>query len=364
MNVELHRELSSELVAEIRDYLVNCTQPIGDHDPRWLHVLRDAMGHQPFVLLAKRGGDVVGYLPLAGVSSRLFGRYLVSLPYLNYAGVVADDEAVTAALLEEANRLAVRLDVSYLECRHGQGVELPEVLGHERTDKVRMVMDLPDSADELWSDLKAKVRNQIRKAEKFDLQIAFGRHELLDGFYDVFSENMRDLGTPVYPKRLFEAVLDQFRDEAELVLVTQKGERDNEAVSGALLMHQAGGQVTPATGQVPSASCLRRHNKTNANMWMYHRMLVRAIERGNVRFDFGRSTPPTGDGQASSGTYRFKKQWGAEPEVSRWQYVLRKGELNAVRPDHPKYRRKIETWQKLPVWVTRVVGPMVVRGIP
>ena len=90
---------------------------------------------------------------------------------------------------------------------------------------------------------------------------------------------------------------------------------------------------------------------------MYHHLLCRAIERGAGRFDFGRSSE-------DSGTYRFKKQWGALPIPTVWQYHVRRGDINAVRPDSPKYKRRIETWQKLPVWVTRLVGPSIVRGIP
>ncbi len=92
-------------------------------------------------------------------------------------------------------------------------------------------------------------------------------------------------------------------------------------------------------------------------MWMYHKLLERAIERGSEEFDFGRSS-------TDSGTYRFKKQWGAKPQPTVWQYHLRHGDIDAVRPDSPKYRRRIETWQKLPVWLTRLIGPPIVRGIP
>ncbi len=319
-----------------------------EHDPRWLRVLEEGLGHRPYALLAESDlGNVRGYLPLALVQSALFGRFLVSLPYLNQAGILADSASTAQQLLDKAVELAERHNVQYLELRHASNVLDVETFTHRRDDKVLMILDLPPEDAQLDQQIGAKVRNQVRKGDKFDLVLHFGGRELLDRFYEVFSVNMRDLGTPVYPRKLFASILDQFSDEAELAVVTQH----DRPLAVALLMHQ-GGQT-----QVPSASSLRSFSHTNANMWMYRRLLSRAIERGSVRFDFGRSSP-------DSGTHRFKKQWGALEHPTTWQYVLRRGELGAVRPDSPKMQRRINAWRKLPVWVTRLVGPAIVRGIP
>ena len=352
--IQLLSTIDDATAAGLRDWLGRRGAGI-EHDPRWLAVLRDSLGHRPVALIARDdAGRFRGWLPMVSVSSRLFGRFLVSLPYLNRGGVVADDEKTAAALLDEADSLAARMRVQYLELRQADEPLRHPMLNARREDKVNMMLGLPAEGDpdSLWSAIGSKVRNQVRKGDKHGLAIRFGGVELLDGFYDVFAENMRDLGTPVYPRKLFACILDCFAREAELALVTSEG----VPAAGALLLHERereGGGTT----QVPSASCLRRFNATNANMWMYHRVLLRAMERGSARFDFGRSTP-------DSGTYRFKKQWGAKPEPTTWQYHVRYGELGAMRPDHPKMRRRVEAWQRLPVWVTRMVGPRIVRGIP
>jgi serine/alanine adding enzyme len=158
---------------------------------------------------------------------------------------------------------------------------------------------------------------------------------------------MRDLGTPVFGLGLFRAILEEFAGKAELCVVRSGG----RAAAAALLLHGWG--VT----EVPSASSLRQFNNTCANMLMYWNLLIRAIERAQDVFDFGRSTP---DGN----TYKFKKQWGAEPLPADWQYYLRAGEASDMRPDNPRYRRLIRVWQHLPVGVTRLIGPAIVRGIP
>lgn len=339
----------------------------GEHDPRWLSILNQALGHQPLMLLARdAGGKLVGYLPLALVSSRLFGRFLVSLPYLNRGGLVCMDPAVTAELIDHACQCADRFDVDYLELRQGQPIEHARLTG-KREDKVRMVLDLPADAEQLWKDLDPKVRNQIRKGDKHELTIRWGGLELLGDFYQVFAVNMRDLGTPVYSRQLFARIISQLSGGAELGVVDCQG----RAVAGAMLIHTPGRQshgadhrggdalVLPGPGstQVPSASCLRAFNHTNANMWMYHHLLQRAMERGSRQFDFGRSSE-------GSGTYRFKKQWGALPVPTVWQYYQRRGDITRMRPDNPRHQRHIAIWQRLPVWLTRCVGPCIVRGIP
>jgi hypothetical protein len=108
---------------------------------------------------------------------------------------------------------------------------------------------------------------------------------------------------------------------------------------------------------VPSAACLRAFNPTCANMLMYWNLLERSIQRGQKVFDFGRCTK-------DSGSFRFKNQWGAKPEPATWQYYQREGRSSDMRPDNPRYQRLIRIWQRLPVQVTRFIGPAIVRGIP
>lgn len=315
-------------------------------DPRWLTVLRDGLGHQTYAIEATAAGRTCGLLPVAFVSSVLFGRFLVSLPYLNSNGVVADAADVQTALVDRAVTLADELGVRYLELRHEARVDHP-ALTAALTTKVHMRLALPGSAEALWAGYDPKVRNQVRKGEKHGLAVVWGGAELLDPFYAVLSHNMRDLGTPVYGRGLFRAILGTFPDRAELCVV-RAGDR---SVAAALLLHGDG--VT----EVPTASSLREFNPTCANMLMYRHLLDRAVGRGQRVFDFGRST-------ADGPTFKFKKQWGAEPHPAVWQYAVRSGEAADMRPENPRYQRAVRIWQRLPLPLTRYLGPHIVRGIP
>jgi FemAB-related protein (PEP-CTERM system-associated) len=292
-------------------------------------------------------GRTIGRLPLAFVRSRIFGRFLVSLPFINTGGVVAADDAVARQLVDQAVALADKLDVRYLELRHERPIEHPRLTGRNES-KVHMRLRLPATADELWQHLKAKVRNQVRKGESQPgAEAHWGRQELLDEFYDIFSHNMRDLGTPTFGKPLFKAILDEFSNEAELCVV-RHGLRP---VAAAVLVHGDG------TTAVPNAGSLRRYNATNANMLMYWKLLERAVQRGSRVFDFGRST-------IDSNTFRFKRQWGAEPYPAVWQYYVRRGTIGDLRPDNPKFRLAIQAWRRMPLALSRWIGPSIACRIP
>jgi FemAB-related protein (PEP-CTERM system-associated) len=316
------------------------------HDPRWLSILAKGLRHVAFQLCASRDGEIVGILPLVLVKSVLFGRYLVSLPYLNSGGVLAESPSVGTRLIDRAVELAGQHNVRFLELRHENSWAHKDFTA-ARTDKLHMRLDLPPTVEELRARLRAKVRNQVRKGEGQNFEILWGSEELLPDFYRIFSHNMRDLGTPAFGHSLFREILAAFGAEAEICLLRL----GTTPVAAALLVHGK------HTTDVPSASCLRQYNSTNANMYMYWRLLCRAVERGQKRFDFGRSSP-------GSGTYRFKEQWGARPMPSVWQYYIRKGDIDQMRPDNAKFGRLIRIWRRLPLPLTRLIGPAIVRGIP
>ncbi len=321
--------------------------PHSDRDPRWLLVLRDGLKQEPFLLEAIRQGQTVGYLPLALVSSWLFGRFLVSLPYLSTVGVITEEPEVAERLVDEAIELAGQTRSRFLELRQERAWDHPE-LPEEMSAKVHMRLTLPEGGSEaLWDSLKSKVRSQVKKGLQNEFSVAFGGQELLEDFYGIFARNMRDLGTPVYGQSLFRSMLRHFVDQAELCVL-----RDGSTpIAGAVLIHG------PYTSVVPSASSIRDYNSKNCNMVLYWHMMARVADRGGRIFDFGRST-------AEGPTHKFKKQWGAVESPSIWQYHRLQGEINTVRPENQKYGRLIRLWQRLPVWLTRVIGPPIVRGIP
>jgi FemAB-related protein (PEP-CTERM system-associated) len=323
----------------------------------WWDAIVLGLGHRPYYLVGQdpqRKAFVC--LPLMLVKSKLFGSFLVSLPYLNsggltFRGTSSIHEELGHCLIDRAVQLADELNVKHLELRHEVLFKHP-ALTYERTDKVHMRLALPSSPDELMASFKSKLRSQVKKANENPFEVRFGGLELLEDFYGVFAHNMRDLGTPVYSKNLFRQILSSFAriadgSRSELCVVSL----EDRPISGALLVHHA------KRTEVPSASALRKYNPTNVNMWMYWQLLQRAIEQGSSEFDFGRST-------IGAGTYKFKEQWGARPSPAIWQYYVRHGDPADMRPDSKGKQRLVKIWQRIPVPLTKIIGPYVVRGIP
>ena len=315
-------------------------------DPRWVKAISSSLCQTPYLFEARADGKLVGVLPLVYVRSLLFGRFLVSLPYVDWAGVVADDYEISRALVDCAIELADELDVRYLELRHLHEIDHPS-LTQKLQSKTQMRLPLNASPDDAWKGLKPVVRTQVRKAAKNGVVVEWGGPFLVGEFYDVFSQNMRELGTPVYPRRLFQSIVEGLPEQAEFGVARLNG----RAIASCLAIHGQG------LTEVPSASALRAYRGTAANSLMYWHAIERALERGQSTFDFGRST-------IGGATYIFKKKWGARAEPAVWQYYVRKGHPQDMRPDNEKYRMAIRLWRRLPLSVTRALGPMIVRGIP
>jgi serine/alanine adding enzyme len=314
----------------------------GYHAWAWRDVFSRAFGHESIYLIARRQQAIAGVLPLVRMSSPLFGRILTSLPFVNYGGVVADDDATERLLLNEASAIAGRLNCRHLELRHiaRRFADLPC-----REHKVTMRLQL---APGQWERLDRKVRNQVRKAQKSSLTAESGGAELLPDFYTVFARNMRDLGTPVYARALFDEVLRAFPGRARVMVVRLEG----RPIAAGI------GYRTGRLFEVPWASSIREYNALCPNHMLYWHAIESALGEGVEVFDFGRSTP-------GEGTFKFKAQWGAQPVPLHWEYWLPPGhELPDQGPTNPKFKLAIEGWKRLPLWLANAAGPKIVRWIP
>lgn len=322
------------------------------HDFAWRHVIQHSLRHRPHYLIARQGDAVTGLLPLFDVQSRLFGRSLVSVPFLNGGGLLADNSESADALLARVDDMIGHGGHRYGELRQrGPLNDQPENLLC-RQHKVAMRLFLGDDPEALFKRFKGKLRSQIRRPKKAgaEAQVINGSNVVardIDLFYQVFAENMRDLGTPVFPKSLFEETVNGFGERAWLALVWVDG---HPAAAG--LMVGAGTSI-----EMIWASSLRCFNSLSVNMLLYWESMRAALLNGYQYFDFGRCTP-------DSPTYRFKAQWGAEPTALHWYYLKGTGDIPDVSPDNPKFRAAVRTWQFLPIAVANRLGPLVARSLP
>jgi len=314
------------------------------HRAAWGEVLRDALGAECRDLVARdASGAIRGVLPLARVRSLMFGDYLVSLPFLNAGGPIGDAVACQQ-LTGRAAGLARELDVDLLELRTRDAPPSDAVEIVARKVTVRLA--LPASAAELWESFPAKLRSQIRRSQREGLEARFGL-EQRHAFYEVFARHMRELGTPVLPQAFFERVAQQFDDLVVFGVVY----RASEPVAAGC------GFVWRDELEITWASALRAHQRVAPNMQLYWAFMEQAISRGAQVFDFGRCTP-------GGGTHHFKRQWGGADVPLAWAQWSSRGLHATPSPERPVYRAAAAVWQRLPLFLTRRLGPVLARRLP
>ena len=308
------------------------------HRRAWVEAVTKGSGHKAHYLIAEDGG-VTGVLPLHEIHSRLFGRALVSSGFAVGGGILATDAASVTALSEAAWTLATETSCPTVELRGGV---LPDDWALDTTTYIGFARDLAGDDEAELLAIPRKQRAEVRKGLGHGLTVDIGDRA---AHYAVYAESVRNLGTPVFPRRLFEAVLDGFGNEADILTVR----KDGKPLASVLSLYHRG-SVMPYWGGGTAAA-----RPARANDLMYFALLCHARERGCTRFDFGRS-------KVGTGAAAFKQNWGFEGVPMT--YAKRSaGKAREINPLDPKYARKVQLWQKLPLFVANRLGPMIARGL-
>lgn len=315
------------------------------HLSAWNEMVKRTFGHKSLYLVAREGGTVFGVLPLTHIRSRLFGDRIISQAFSNYGGPLTKSLAASKALCKRAVELATENGCESLELRNIDPVPYDFYL---RTDKISMHLPLTSDVTELWRSLRPQIRNRVRKAEKSGIVTVSGGLELLKDFYRIWTIRIHQLGTPCYPRKLFIGIMEAFPDNCRIFLA-----RLNNATVGAQFVYCFNGLV-----EVRWGACLAKYNHLAPFSLLFWSVAKHYCETKAKWLDFGTST-------VNSSQYEFKKRWGATPIQLHYQYWTRPGhELSLVKPDNPKYWNKIEMWKKLPLWMTRLIGPQISRNLP
>ncbi len=315
------------------------------HQLGWKRVIERTYPAEPFYLYVERGDQICGVLPLFASGGKPFTRTLVSVPMGVTGGILADDQESALLLREAARAIAEREQLPYVEYKSEKAV----------FDDLKTKGDLYFTfRQEIYGDrdkqLKAiprKTRAVLREAERNHLKGEYNRTDL-DAFHDFYALSLKNLGTPLFPKELFVASLEEFPEHSDFVTVRQTGR-----IIGVVLNYYYKDTMLPFfAGTAPECRDVAINN------YLYWYMLETGYERGFRSFDFGRS-------KVGTGAFKFKKHFGMQEIPLQYQYdLVSVAELPNVNPTNPKYKKAIETWQKLPVELTKIIGPMISKRLP
>lgn len=314
------------------------------HRSGWLRVIESVFGHRCFFLYAERDGVIEGVLPLAQIKSRLFGHSVASLPFAVYGGVVAQNDEAAAALEAEAEKVARGLGADHLEYRYLGTTRHADWPRQDLYVTFRKAI-LPDEEANMLA-IPRKQRAMVRKGMGNGLKAEIDPNA--DRFFDLYADNVLRHGTPAMPKKYFQALLDEFGADAEVLTVTGP---DGRPLSSVLSFYFRDEVLPYYAGDDEAARGLA------ANDFKYWELMRRACARGLKVFDYGRSKQGTGP-------YSFKKNWGFEPQPLSYEYRLfTRDAIPQNNPNNPKYQLMIKAWRKLPIGVANWLGPFIVKNL-
>ncbi|WP_339722130.1 FemAB family XrtA/PEP-CTERM system-associated protein [uncultured Paraglaciecola sp.] len=317
------------------------------HRFAWALSVQQAYQHQNVSLLALDNDKIVGVLPCVKMQNPFGKAKYCALPFCDLGFALGNDADIVKALQTEALTLLQNAKGTNFDYRDtATATESTELTGK----KVRMVLPLPGSAETLLAGFKSKLRSQIRKAEKNGLNCKLANSQKhIDDFYQIFAINMRKLGSPVHSKKWFEALFNNYAKHIVLSVVY----KDQVPVGAGIVL------LNGTKAVIPWASTVAQYNKLAPNMLLYWSLLEHVSEHGCTEFDFGRST-------YNEGTYKFKRQWGAEPIPLVWtNLVAQPATIDKNTPNKPSQIRSLieKTWAILPLGVTTTLGPKIRKHI-
>ncbi len=310
------------------------------HLSAWRHLVETQFGHRTHYLYAARHGRIVGVLPIGHVKSFLFGNALISTPFCVYGGVVASDPEAERALVDAGIALGRDLGVDYLELRQR---DLRNDAPRTQDLYVTFRKRIDEDPEANLGAIPRKQRAMVRKGMQAGL--VGETDEGVDRFFTMYSESVRNLGTPVLPKKWFAALKETFAEACEVVTICDRGRPVSSVMSfyfrDVVLPYYGGGGFDA--------------RRLKANDFMYYHLMCRAALRGCRVFDYGRS-------KKGSGSYAFKKNWGFVPEDLHYEHhLIRATDPPALNPNNPKYKLAISAWKRLPIRLTRILGPVVAK---
>ncbi|WP_156842414.1 FemAB family XrtA/PEP-CTERM system-associated protein [Novosphingobium aquimarinum] len=318
------------------------------HRLAWLEAAAAGTGNAAHALLGESGGAITAYLPLNAIHSPIFGRVMVSSGFAVGGGLLLAPHARGDAIFSAAEELALRQNCPTLELRGGPVPRGRKGWAVKTDSHCGFVVPLAADDDAQLKAIPRKQRAEVRKGLANDLGVTVGRGAAdRDAHYAVYAESVRNLGTPVFPRALFEAMLDRFGEDADILTVSSEG----RPVASVLSFYHDGAVLPYWGGGVWDARRLR------ANDRMYFELMRHARERGCERFDFGRS-------KTGSGAYHFKRNWGFEPEPLAYASWTAPGaEPRDADPTSAKHAAQIAVWQRLPLGIANRLGPWIARGL-
>ena len=341
-------EVSKDSKEEWDEYISSHPHSTFYHQFGWRDVVEETYGHKPIYLAAIENDKIVGVFPIFLMKNLIFGKRLISIPFSSYGGPLANNDYTYKHLIKKGKEIATETNSKFLEIRANPNIEQPFQEDFDKPSHgfVTFIMDLSMGKENIWKNMNKKRRNAIRNSRKNGLSIV-DDHTSLENFYDIYSRNVKRLGTPVHSKKFFRNIMRHFVKGYKIFNV----KKESVVIASSFLLLFKKEVISGWAG------ALDEYLHYNPNDFMYWKIIEHFCDSGFERFDFGRATIGTG-------VYNFKKKWKANEINLDYMYYQIKGQI----PDYDLSKSStsgfIYLWQKLPLSITKIVGPKIRKHIP
>lgn len=338
-------KLSKEKEKAWDEYIKNHKQSSFYHQIGWKNIVEKTYKHKPVYLIAEENNKIKGVLPLFLMQNLFFGKRLISLPFGSYGGPVSDNRNIDKLLIEKAKEITIQQKLDFFELRNE----------HNKIDSLKtnevyttLILELNQDSNEVWENkLKSNVRNKTRSSFKAGFEFLIDSQYLKD-FYRLYSKNMKFLGTPVHSFKFFQNLLQEFPKNFKLFLVR----KDENIVSAMIILFFKDSMIS--AWQAADRNFLN----LKPNNYLYWQTIKYGCDNSYKYFDFGRSI-------SKSGTFAFKKAWGAKVNQLNYQYYLNKvSKMPDTSQANQKRKKFAKFWKTLPFFITNQLGPYIRRNLP
>ena len=313
------------------------------HHPAWGSIFGETFGFDSILILHRTKDKIDGGLPLVSIDQHITGRALISMPFINYGGILGQNSETINDIVAVCRNIVKSGNYGFVELRHlKSGLDnLPDKSDQKR---ITFQLDINRPIDDILGGFKKQMRTRIRKSEKQGLTFYQGQ-ERIDDFYNLFAQGQKELGTPVLPKQYFISVFKHLSNHA-LMMIAYK----NDVPIGGKLLIKYKDRVIMTRGCYPNG-----YKHLLANYYLTW-ILIQQLALGPYHIlDFGRSAP-------GSGGHLYNSNWGPEEIPIYTDYIIGKpGSIPDLKPESSRYGYASRIWRKLPLPLTKLVGPKLSR---
>lgn len=314
------------------------------HSIEWMSLVNETLGVEYKIAILQENNETVASIPFAFYRNFIKGPCAIPLQFSGYYGsIVANSNLYKKKIMNHFFQYCERKKL------YTQIPEINSIDGYKSHSgysiyKIELKNNLPVE-EQILSYASKRTRGYIKSAINSNLKSFVGGLELIDEFYFIYLQNMKELGTPPLPESYFKKIIEYLPKVSKVILV-----KDHKKVcSGMFIM-----QISEKELFTPIICTPRLYQTGQSSHLIYLKAAEEAQNFGCSIVNFGRSI----DG---GGPALFKKRYGLKASPLFIYSPNKKWKV--TDPNNTNWRYAIEIWKRLPIFLTKLAGKILAKHV-